>query len=332
MRRSTLLAWIGVAAMACALGGVHAAFAADEVTLESRVSRSKIRIGDTLTYTLVVKGPKGMTFKTPGYGANLGAFEVRDYKVGDIKSSAKGVEQTAEFSMSTFDVGDYTIPPIGIEWTLPNGQKGILYSQTLQITVESLKPGEGSEIKDIKPPIALPLPWKWIAFGVGVLAALIGLGVYLYRRYLRKRAGLPVGPPPPPPRPAHEVALEALEALRVAGHLERGECKVYYVALADTLRAYIEGRFDVLALERTTDECVGDLRRSGTPRELCETLERFLSECDLVKFAKHTPTISEGEYAWGVAVEWVKRTMPQPIAATIEPARLDDALVGGPAR
>ena len=41
-------------------------------------------------------------------------------------------------------------------------------------------------------------------------------------------------------------------------------------------------------------------------------LGEFLSESDLVKFARHLPTIADSERAWGAAKRFVDETAPPP--------------------
>lgn len=55
------------------------------VTVASRVDKSLITIGDLIRYTVTVTHMKGVNVRTPGTGANLGGFEIRDYKVLDPK-------------------------------------------------------------------------------------------------------------------------------------------------------------------------------------------------------------------------------------------------------
>jgi len=68
----------------------------------------------------------------------------------------------------------------------------------------------------------------------------------------------------------------------------------------------------VPALERTTDELLGELRVSSMTRDAQERLGNLLRLADLVKFAKYTALPAENEQALRTARELVMRTRPQP--------------------
>jgi hypothetical protein len=124
--------------------------------------------------------------------------------------------------------------------------------------------------------------------------ALVGGGAlfFLVRWLLRRRRDMmppPPPPPPPPPRPAHEIALERLEALLASGLLQRGETATFVERLMDeVLRDYIAARFTLPAGTRTTRELVKELLGVTVPGLDVKLVESLLADADLVKFAKAT--------------------------------------------
>jgi hypothetical protein len=90
----------------------------------------------------------------------------------------------------------------------------------------------------------------------------------------------------PPARPAHEVALEALDRLIANKAWQRGEAKEVQAEASLILRRYLEGRFDMRAAEKTTDEVVAMLGSSRVPSAWHDRLARALGQADVVKFAK----------------------------------------------
>jgi hypothetical protein len=95
--------------------------------------------------------------------------------------------------------------------------------------------------------------------------------------------------PPPPPRPPELVAAEALARLR--GRLPRShdEVPAFVVEVSGVLRAYIEARFGLHAPESTTEEFLPTATAHPALAGHREMLARFLTGCDLVKFARHRP-------------------------------------------
>jgi hypothetical protein len=149
---------------------------------------------------------------------------------------------------------------------------------------------------------------EWSALGL----VLGGLLAFVVIRWLRRPKPVP---PPPPPRPPWEVAFERLDEVRHAGLLETQRFSEFFDRVNDAVREYLGARFGFEGLESTTDETLRALRRAphfGLPMA---ELAAFLQECDLVKFADMTPTLTECERALVSAERVVRATMP-PIPAS----------------
>ena len=63
-----------------------------------------------------------------------------------------------------------------------------------------------------------------------------------------------------------------------------------------------------MALEKTTDETMDDLRRFTAAHKYLEPTDRLLRRADLVKFAKYQPTIPEHEEMLTTAFDIVNGT------------------------
>jgi hypothetical protein len=163
-----------------------------------------------------------------------------------------------------------------------------------------------TDIRDIKPPENPPVDWRPYWLAAGAAAALVLAGLVLYR-VLRRSRRVAVAPPP---RPAHEVAHEELARLRARALPEQGAFKEYYSTLTAIVRSYLEHRFRLRAPEMTTEEFLMVTARGGAAltsghRAL---LGDFLGESDLVKFARHHPTLGDAERAYVAAARFVDET------------------------
>jgi len=98
--------------------------------------------------------------------------------------------------------------------------------------------------------------------------------------------------------PPDFVALTELERIEGMGLPARGEFKQFYTLVTDAVRRYLEARFGVEALDRTTHELLGDLARRGLE---VDGLAALLDEADLVKFAKYRPDEACAEGAMSLA-------------------------------
>jgi hypothetical protein len=163
-----------------------------------------------------------------------------------------------------------------------------------------------NDIRSIKPPVDIPNHWVWVWVGVGVLV--VAAAAYLAWRLWRKKAELPVLVPVIPP---HERArLKLHEALAFMD-----QPRQFCILVSDTVRLYLEERFNFRAPERTTEEFLHELKATELllPDQK-QSLGEFLSVCDMVKFARYEPGPPELQALHESAVRLVDETEPQPVA------------------
>jgi hypothetical protein len=174
--------------------------------------------------------------------------------------------------------------------------------------------GNTNDIRSIKPPVDIPNPWLWVWIAAGVLA--LAAATYLVWRYWRKQAEQLVFVPVVPP---HERArLKLQEALALMD-----QPQPFCILVSDTIRLYLEERFNFHAPDRTTEEFLHELKATDLllPDQK-QSLGEFLSVCDMVKFARYEPGPPELQALHESAVRLVDETEPQPVASEteVEPA------------
>src|SRR5437879_7895269 len=159
-----------------------------------------------------------------------------------------------------------------------------------------------NELRDIKPPVEIPSGWAWLWWVVGVLAVLALLYV-AWRYWQKRRAETPAVPIIPAHVRAKQRLLEALALL--------GQPREFCILVSDTIRWYLEERFNFHAPERTTEEFLHELQATDllTPEQK-NSLSEFLSRCDLVKFARYEPGQPELEDLHDPALQLVSETEP----------------------
>jgi hypothetical protein len=118
-------------------------------------------------------------------------------------------------------------------------------------------------------------------------------------------------------RQAHEVALDGLRIVEGLRLPEQDRFKEHYTLVSDTVRVYVERRFAVPALERTTAEIRPDLARTAMTPEVRALLIAFLQESDLVKFSEWTPDVASAQQLLAHGRMVIEATSPKPAA---EPA------------
>jgi hypothetical protein len=287
------------------------------ISVESHVDRATITIGDRILYTLTVKTDPQVKLEPLALGSNLGAFEVKDYKIYDpVKTKEGKVTNKSEYVITTFTTGEYVIPPIAIHYTDPKGEKKQIQSEPLFILVKSVGATESDkeDIRGLKPPIEIKGGyWTYLL----ILPALVLLGAFgfFYYRQRSKGVGLPKVPEELK-KPAWEVALLELENLKNSDILERKEIKKYYIILSDIIRKYLERRYQITALDRTTAEVKFEMKNVKVDKEIIDSVYDFLFSCDLVKFAKYVSSKEEIEKDWNMAFTIINITKQEEVRAT----------------
>ncbi len=165
--------------------------------------------------------------------------------------------------------------------------------------------------RDIKPPVEIPSGWGWLWWVIG--AAALAVLVYCAWRYWRKKKA---EIPPVPLIPAHIRAKQRLAEALALIHQPKEFC----ILVSDTVRWYLEQRFDFHAPERTTEEFLHELRGTNllTPDQK-DSLVEFLNRCDLVKFARYEPGEPELRDLHAAAVRLVEETEPPPLTESEAP-------------
>jgi hypothetical protein len=169
-------------------------------------------------------------------------------------------------------------------------------------------------LRDIKPPVAIPSGWEWVWWALGA-ALVTALAQAAWRWWRKRKAQIALVPPVPAHARAKQKLQEALALI--------SQPKPFCTLVSDTIRLYLEERFDFHAPERTTEEFLHELQ--GTHRLLPDqkaSLGEFLQCCDLVKFAKYEPGEPQLRDLHGSAVRLVEETEPQPLdprPSTLDP-------------
>lgn len=237
---------------------------------------------------------------------------------------------THRFELRFFLPGEYELPPARLTFvdqrnrTHPmkpeseTAEPPIQELQTGPLTItardESARQLSPEELRTIRTlaPIELPGVWSrrwWL--GLPIVAVVVVAALFLMpfpRRLLAqwlgaRRAEKAIA------ILAHEWAGRQLAALIAEDLVERGLFREFHYRISSVLRGYIERRYGVSAGEMTTEEFLEEAapdRRFGP--ETTAELRRFLSACDLVKYARHEPTRTESNGVLAAAETLVERT------------------------
>lgn len=277
------------------------------------ISRDSILVGEQVVWSTIFSMPQERELVFAPYSqvakSEGGAIDVvHDIKLDTlaIKNGMKELE--AKLLLTSFDSGYYKLPLLVA--VTKEGDTVYIDSPFLDVTNTPIDTAT-FVMHPIKGQMRYPITFKEVIPWLALALFVIGLGYLLYRyiKYRRENRdffGKPVVQDPP-----HIVALRELEKLRGQKLWQSGKEKAFYTGVTDTLRGYIEGRYGVSAMEKTSSEIMESLSAMDIEERYYKELDELFKTADLVKFAKYAPSVEENEEAIPAAVRFVNSTFMQ---------------------
>jgi hypothetical protein len=284
---------------------LHGVAGAGEPTARATVDSTAFLVGDWIHVHIALTHPRGVAL-LPVIGDSLEGFAVLDR--GTVAATGDTSSAT-ELVVARYDSGSWTLPPIPFQYVLPGDTiPRTVFTNPLMVTVRTVAVDTTKDFRDLKPPMSVPISLAEITLYAGILLVVAGAGYLLYR-WWKKRATRATGQEREAPlRPAHVIAFEELGALKEKKLWQKGLVKEYYSEATEILRRYVENRYQIKALEETTDEILSGLGKIKLAGDLLRSIEKVLRRADLVKFAKLRPDVPEHEEVMTVAYDVVERT------------------------
>jgi len=279
-----------------------------QVIATAVISQDSVKIGEQFNLDLSINSPEDLEITWPRLLDKIGDFEIVGFspvKTG-IENGVKTESQ--QFKLMSFDEGFFALPAIVFQYKENNRPKQA-QTEGVLVNVMTVAVDTTQSIRPIKGIMEVPFTWKeaipYVIKGLIALACLVGL-IYFLRKYFKKDEVIEEVFVPPPP--AHETALGKLKTLENNKLWERGSTKEYYSELTEILREYLEGRYEVPALESTSDEIMQDLAKTDLPKGMANKLNSLLMMADLAKFAKASPAPEDNKRNLKAAFDFVLHT------------------------
>jgi len=289
---------------------------AQNIKVEATLDKVTIPMGDQTRLHIIahIQAKDAITF--PQLADSIGKIQIVSVAKPDTTFDKDNVQNetiTRNYTVTSFTPGTYSIPPFTFKTKTASYTTDSLMLQFTPVAVDTTK-----AIYDIKQPLAVTYTWldwlkdhwQWVLFPLLAILFIIGLTLYIATRPNKKFVPINKVPEIPP----HTIALNKLSALRDKKLWQSNEVKSYYSELSDTLREYLENRYQINALEQTSDEIFAGLRSTQIPNDAREKLRRTLLLADLVKFAKEKPQPEDNEFSMENAISFVMQTKEEPRA------------------
>ena len=298
---------------------------AQQVKVKASIDSTQILIGDQMKLILEIEKPIDMDIQFPTVPDTFSSHVevVNRLPVDTFKLDNKDREKLSQsILISSFDSGSHVIPAFYFKFK-HNQFTDSIATKALMFEVLTMKLDTTKGPVDIKMPYAAPLTLKEVTpYILGII--LIGAILFFIFYYIRwKKKNVPLfSKPEKPKEPAHVIALRELDRIKAQKLWQQEKIKQYYSEVADTVRAYIEDRFNIPAMEQTSAETIGVFKQH---QELIDgnslnEIQHILSLADLVKFAKYTPLPDDNNLTLMNAYFFVNQTKKEEIKAAGKPA------------
>lgn len=308
-------------------------------TLEARFEPQQIEVGDSFDYILDIDKDLVQELGLPDFSEQQSdsPFElIEDFPVDTLYRDGRHLRLRKRYRLAAFDTGDVRLRP-AITYYDKNIEGDTIYSPdtltlsiaryedldslvflrvdtlTMGVKVDSTLAMQKLRRSGVETQKDMPFRFREIqdyaiygAIAAVVLALLVWLGIRAWRRW-GGRLGRVLKPTPP--LPPHVVANKALEELHNRKLWQNGKYKLYYTSLTTILRIYIAGRYEIGALEMTSDEILAALGGAeGISQKSMTDLDTILRQADMVKFAKAEPEAEDNEQNYLRAYYFVEDT------------------------
>ncbi len=217
---------------------------------------------------------------------------------------------TQKITITSWDSGLHVIPPL-----MAVIGNDTLYSDPILLSVTTVELAKEQDIKDIKGILEVPFSlWDWILahqLEIGIIIGLLLLvlvGYFIYRKYATKSEAVEEVPLVPKEE-ADVIATRKLKELEGKKVWQSGDVKEFHSQLSFITREYVENRFEINALEQTTDEIAMLLvAHPDIEKADLQQLIQMLQLADMAKFAKQKPIGAENEQALKTSYSFVEKT------------------------
>lgn len=274
-----------------------------KVSIEARLGKTAIWVGDTLTYTIRAIYDHDVEVamdQIKKESLALAPFVVRAIEVehGEWSSNKKLLEITLQ--LTTYEIGrsELTIPSIPLYYFIREAGVGRKESQAETVRIPAARIGLRSTLspgpprpRDFKPPIDIDPTRILIPLFLG-LAGLSFAGAH-GSRWAWKFLHAPKAKRRTLGRHAREkLAQDNLAKIRAIGSESEEDFERFYRAVSSFLRQYLEESLELEASGLTPEEIEKALQQAGAKDSLAQQISAILQQCDAVRYRSDGPRLA----------------------------------------
>lgn len=286
------------------------------ITVSAALDSSIMKIGEQRKIALEVKQPHSAVVYFPTINGNdtlAQGIEILKITPPDTLKSNNALTIKQEYFITSFDTGRYVLPPFVFKSKTQSYTTEQLFLDVITYD-EDLTNAQLTGMAENYDP-----PFNWVRFllYLSIVLGILGLGAliyYIYKVVQEMKNNQIEEEIVVDNRLPHEIALEELEKIKSDKLWQKGEVKVYYTVLTDTLRDYFTRRFNIPAMEMTSSEIIRSLKYEHDAVDAIERVREIFDISDMVKFAKMEPSQEDNEISIVNAFFIVNKTKKEEVA------------------
>lgn len=308
MKKSHLLLYLGLI-----LSTPITSFS-QNLSIQGKLNRSEIKTGEQAVIDLTIRTnnlPQTRFYLKEEAQKETPYTVIALVPVDTVDISSRIKEISAKLVLTSFDSTLITIPPIVAKTPTDSAETAPMGLKVIQPEVDSKHP---SNFKDIKAPWDVSLSLKdWLILILSswifwvVISVLVGfyIAYRIFNYYQNKKAN------PTPQIQVRELSLiekteVALLQLEQQQLIEQELFKEFYSELITIFKSYLNESYGWTTTEMTSNELMKQMSSAELSSSDHEMLRLVLTEADLSKFAKYTPSSDNARLALSQIRQLVK--------------------------
>jgi len=280
---------------------------AQNIEVFANTDTTEYIVGDYIKYSLEIKYDKNIKVTIPSVKDSINNLDFIRADTPIKEENGSQVIEIHNYIFSKYDSSEVTIPSYNIPFTIDGTTVNYVKVNPVDIVVQTIEVDAQGDIQDVKSPIKIKLDWLFIGL-LTLVIIIVLVAAYLVYRYIRKRRTPEIYEKKIIRVPPHIKAIESLHGLEDKKLWQQGLTKEYHSDITGIVREYFEERYNILALEMTSSELIESLGNQTSEKEIVSIVNGFLSNADLVKFAKFKPIPSVNEEMMTQAYSIVDKT------------------------
>lgn len=280
-------------------------FSQTSVEATATVDKKKVKLGDSIIYTVTVKRQGSGNFTPEVIPPSFEGFRVAgSYSQNSVSiiNMAATITTNMQYELIAVKSGEVVIDSAYVKFMDPaTGKIETIKTKPIIIYVDSGRPKQSitqviptptqeiieENIREIKTKLRFRfsdlIPY-FIASIIFIIALTLA-AIFIFKKPAEPVIGENI-----------DYKKEAMKKLKAAReHLRKDEIKLYYTDVYEAVRYFLSMHLKISLNELTTKEIIKELKELKIDKQMIGVLTLFMSDCDIVKFADYKPSEEESE-------------------------------------